>query len=316
MPPASSDSPVGWADGPVDTARRVHPADPLHSPPADLSARNARETERGAKTRSVALEALLVDLGPQIRRGPAPAREVFPSSSRLLPTGLSDLDARLGGGFPHGRLSEICGAPSSGRTSLTLRLLAKTQESGVLAAWVDLADAFDPASALASGVALERLLWARPRRLEDAIRSSERLLRTEGFELVVLDLSVPARLPSASSSPSKLSARRPPVQDVTWLRLARLAASTRTALILLSSSDAADPSSASPDSSAGPSAGGPSTGSRADLVLEMQAQGSRFVGPPALLEGLETTALVRRHRSRPIGIRIPLSISSSSSSPS
>lgn len=258
-----------------------------------------------AEARSGALEALLVDLGSQIRRGPA--QEAIPSP-RLLPTGLRDLDAHLGGGFPHGRLSEICGAPSSGRTSLALRLLAETQRDGALAAWVDLTDAFDPASALASGVALERLLWARPRRLEDAIRSSERLLRTEGFELVVLDLSVPvvpARCPSAPDSPSKPSARRSSVQDVTWLRLARLAASTRTTLLLLSSSDSADPSSA------GSSAARPATGSRADLVLEMQAQGSRFVGPPALLEGLETTALVRRHRSRPIGIRIPLSISSS-----
>jgi hypothetical protein len=249
----------------------------------------------GAKARSGALEALLVDLGSQIRRGPAQAAVPPP---RLLPTGLHDLDAHLGGGFPHGRLSEICGTPSSGRTSLALRLLAETQRDGALAAWVDLADAFDPASALASGVALERLLWARPRRLEDAIRSSERLLRTEGFELVVLDLSVPA-----------VPARRPSVQDVTWLRLARLAASTRTTLLLLSSSDSAGPSSAG-------SSVRPATGSRADLVLEMQAQGSRFVGPPALLEGLETMALVRRHRRQPIGIRIPLSISSSPSSSS
>ncbi len=246
------------------------------------------------KAKSGALEALLVDLGSQIRRGPA--QEAVPSP-RLLPTGLRDLDAQLGGGFPHGRLSEICGAPSSGRTSLALRLLAETQRDGALAAWVDLADAFDPASALASGVTLERLLWARPGRLQDAIRSSERLLRTEGFELVVLDLS------------SESSARRPSVQDVTWLRLARLAASSHTSLVLLSGSESADPSA-----SAGSSAGS-TTGSRADLVLEMRALGSRFIGPPALLEGLETTALVRRHRGRPVGIRIPLSISSSSPSP-
>jgi len=265
MPPASPDSPVGGAG---------------------------------------ALEALLVDLGSQIRRGPA--QEAVPSP-RLLPTGLPDLDAQLGGGFPHGRLSEICGAPSSGRTSLALRLLAETQRSGALAAWVDLADAFEPASALSSGVALERLLWARPRRLEDAIRSSERLLRTEGFELVVLDLS--ARCPDPSSASS---ARRPSVQDVTWLRLARLAASTRTTLVLLSGSDSVPPSSTGASTG---SATQSATGSRADLVLEMRALGSRFVGPPALLEGLETTALVRRHRSRPIGIRIPLSISSPSPSP-
>ena len=67
--------------------------------------------------------------------------------------------------------------------------------------------------------------------------------------------------------------------------MARLAASTRTALVVLSNAS--------------------TTGSRAELVLEMKPISARFVGPPKLLDGLETTAVLQRHRSRPIGQEIP-----------
>jgi RecA/RadA recombinase len=225
-------------------------------------------------TRS-ALEALLVDLGSQVRRGVSQEAAEAPQA---LATGLPELDAQLGGGLPCGRLSEICGPPSSGRTALSFRLLAETLTRGVLAAWVDLADAFDPTSAADAGVDLERLLWVRPRRMEEAVRSTERLLQTEGFELVVFDLShgLPGELPV-------------PVRDVTWLRLARLAASTRTALVVLSRNSG--------------------TGSRSELVLEMQALGARFASPPDLLEALETTIVLQRHRTRPAGARVSISIS-------
>ncbi|MBW2424512.1 MAG: hypothetical protein JRG86_09695 [Deltaproteobacteria bacterium] len=280
MPPAPSDSPVGRASGPLGTARRLDPARRPRSArtPAPPTLASASGSTSGA------LEALLGDLGSQIRRGPSQEATEAP---QLLATGLADLDAQLGGGFPCGRLSEICGAPSSGRTSLALRLLSETLERGLLAAWVDLADAFDPSSAAASGVDLDHLLWVRPRRLEEALRSCERLLRTEGFELVVLDLSLPGMRAGARPT-GAAAASAPVVRDVTWLRLARLAASTRTALVALS--------------------GARTTGSRADLVLEMETQGARFVGPPSLLQSLETSAFLRRHRRRPTGARIPLSL--------
>ena len=75
---------------------------------------------------------------------------------------------------------------------------------------------------------------------------------------------------------------------MSWLRLARLAASTRTALVALSNESA--------------------TGSRAELVLEMKPLRTRFIGPPNLLDALETTAILRRHRSRPTGQEVSLSI--------
>src|SRR5437660_10727643 len=79
----------------------------------------------------------------------------------IAPTGLPDLDARLGGGFPRGQLSEIVGPRSSGRTSMTLRMLAAATARGELVALVDALERLDVASAHAAGIDLERLLWVR-----------------------------------------------------------------------------------------------------------------------------------------------------------
>jgi hypothetical protein len=276
MPPAPPDSSVGRASGPVGAARRIQKSRPLQ---AGLSI---------PSTQSSALEALLVDLGSQIHKGSSVSQQQETAEAlRFCPTGLPALDARLGGGFPYGRLSEICGTPSSGRTSLVLSLLAETLERGVLAAWIDLADAFDPASAVAAGSDLERLLWVRARSEDEALRSCERLLQTEGFELIVLDLALHEALPKTwqETRPKRSGVA---IRDVSWLRLARLAASTRAVLVVLSNTSM--------------------TGSRAELVLEMKPLGARFVGPPSLLDALDTTAVLRRHRKRPIGQEVLISM--------
>jgi hypothetical protein len=183
-----------------------------------------------------------------------------------------------------------------------LSLLAETLAQGVLVAWIDLADAFAPTSAaeaiLARGGELEdldRLLWVRARSADEAIRSCERLLQTEGFELVVFDFFIsefisefiPGQAPLRSQAPHRTRASLR-IQDVTWLRLARLAAATRTALVVLSNESV--------------------TGSRSELVLEMQARNAHFVGAPSLLEAIETSAVLRRHRSRPTGEEVRLYI--------
>jgi RecA/RadA recombinase len=76
-------------------------------------------------------------------------------------TGVPVLDSRLGGGLPRGHLSEIVGPRSSGRTSLLLQVIASATARGELVALVDALDMLDPASAAASGIALDRLLWIR-----------------------------------------------------------------------------------------------------------------------------------------------------------
>src|SRR5262245_57013539 len=97
--------------------------------------------------------ALPVELADRLRAGAAPVEsQVLPR----LATGIPSVDALLVGGLPRGRLVEITGPPSSGRTSLALALLASATRASEVAAVVDAADAFDPASADAAGVALER----------------------------------------------------------------------------------------------------------------------------------------------------------------
>jgi recombination protein RecA len=79
----------------------------------------------------------------------------------LQPSGVAELDAVLGGGFPRGALVELCGPASSGRTGLAFSLLAEATERQQACAFVDVADSLDPLSLAAAGVELPRLLWIR-----------------------------------------------------------------------------------------------------------------------------------------------------------
>ena len=291
MPPALTDSPVGWVSGPVGTAR------------AERTGRRSDRTRPdsappGSPSRSGALESLLVDLGSQIQRGsslhPGEAARSPEKALRHCTTGLPALDARLGGGFPLGRLSEICGPPSSGRTALALALVGSTLRRGGLAGWVDLPDAFDPISAAASGIDLEHLLWVRPRSEREALQSCDRLLKTEGFELIVFDCVAMEKIRSGARSGAGAGVESGLLRDVAWLRLSRIVAGRPAALVVLSRATRTERSM---------------TGSCAELVLEMLPLGARFVGPPHLLEALETTAVLRRHRTRPMGDEIALSVS-------
>ena len=280
------------------------------------------------------LAALLADLGPGLRRGsalqpssssasdpganprlalPVARSAPAPSSVRIRPdptrrpSGWPAVDALIGGGFPVDRLSEITGPASSGRTSIALGLLARTTRGRAeLAAVVDLADAFDPASAEAAGVELERVLWARVGDWREALRSTERLLETEGIPVVILDLggrsaasfassaalrsadlasSASLRSADLASAALRSSARRAGaaetvIPDSAWIRLARLAASRRTALVILSDRRL--------------------TGSQAEVVLEMRAPRPRFSGSPPLLEELGLRAVLARRRGEPL----------------
>ena len=79
----------------------------------------------------------------------------------VVPSGIEPLDAVLQGGFPVGAVSEVIGPECSGRTSLAHSFVARVIESGKVAAWIDVSDTFDAASAAAAGIDLRRLLWVR-----------------------------------------------------------------------------------------------------------------------------------------------------------
>ena len=82
-------------------------------------------------------------------------------AAELQPSGVSELDSLLGGGFPRGSLVELCGDASSGRTSLAFSLLAQATERQETCAFVDVSDSLDPLSLAAAGVDLARVLWVR-----------------------------------------------------------------------------------------------------------------------------------------------------------
>jgi hypothetical protein len=102
--------------------------------------------------------------------------------------GIPEID-QLAGGLPRGGLTEICGPPCSGRTSVLLSALAARTAQAEVCALVDGRDGFDPYAAEAAGVRLEQLLWVRCREIDQALRATDLLLRGGGFGLVAVDLA-------------------------------------------------------------------------------------------------------------------------------
>jgi hypothetical protein len=158
-------------------------------------------------------------------------------------TGWAVVDA-LTCGLPRGSLVEVYGERCSGRTSLMVKMLATAIGRGETCVLVDASDAFDPESGQAAGVDLERLLWVRCARFDQAFRVAEWLLLGGGIGLLVLDLS--------QILPTELQHVPPSV----WFRLRRAVEHTSTVLVVLEQRPFAGPS--------------------ASLVLEVRAEGSRW----------------------------------------
>jgi hypothetical protein len=153
-------------------------------------------------------------------------------------SGLAWLDARLGGGWPRGEVSEVVGRRSSGRSWLAAQALARATSDGELGGLVDATDSFDPASLGSLPVHWPHLLWVRgrvpvggaptratqdrlERELEQVLKAAALVLQAGGFGMVVLDLGdVPAP-----------ALRRLPF--TTWLRLARLVEGRDMACLVL-----------------------------------------------------------------------------------
>ena len=114
-----------------------------------------------------------------------------------LPSGIISLDKALGvGGLPRGRVAEVYGPEASGKTTLTLSIIAQTQSDGGTAAFIDAEHAFDPSYANLIGVKLEDLLVSQPDTGEQALEIVETLVRSNAVDLVVID-SVAALAPRA-----------------------------------------------------------------------------------------------------------------------
>ena len=178
------------------------------------------------------LDRTLTSLLPELPNQPARG---ITDEYAVARTGVTALDARLGGGFPRGQISDIGGARSSGRTSLLLQMIAAATRRQELVALVDVLDMLDVASAEAAGVDLGRVLWIRgqvvpnpglchdrnPRALDHAIKAITLVLQAGNFGLVVFD---------AAGAPAPLLARLP---FTTWRRLQRMIEGSQTTCVLV-----------------------------------------------------------------------------------
>jgi recombination protein RecA len=115
----------------------------------------------------------------------------------VIPTGSVALDIALGvGGIPRGRITEIFGPESSGKTTLAQHIIAEAQKQGGRAAYIDVEHALDPAYAKTCGIDLDELLIAQPDTGEEALEIVETLVRSNAIDIVVVD-SVAALVPRA-----------------------------------------------------------------------------------------------------------------------
>ncbi len=114
-----------------------------------------------------------------------------------IPTGSLSLDIALGlGGIPKGRIIEICGPESSGKTTVTLHMIAEVQKRGGIAGFIDAEHALDPVYAKNIGVDIDNLYISQPDNGEQALEITETMVRTGAIDIVVVD-SVAALVPKA-----------------------------------------------------------------------------------------------------------------------
>ncbi len=152
-----------------------------------------------ADDKSKMLEAAISQIEKQYGKGSIMrlgSKDVFVPVS-VIPTGALSLDAALGvGGFPRGRVVEIFGPESGGKTTLALHAIAQAQKMGGQAAFIDAEHALDPQYSRKLGVDVDNLLVSQPDNGEQALEITETLIRTGGVDIVVVD-SVAALVPKA-----------------------------------------------------------------------------------------------------------------------
>jgi len=118
-------------------------------------------------------------------------------ATEVIPTGSLALDVALGaGGIPRGRVTEIFGAESTGKSTLAIHIMAETQKLGGLAAYIDVEHAMDPVYAEHCGLNVESLLIAQPDSAEQALDITEQLVRSGAIDSIIID-SVAALVPQA-----------------------------------------------------------------------------------------------------------------------
>ena len=159
----------------------------------------AREQTDPRKAKSQAIELTVASIEKQFGKGAimVMGRDAIDREIPVIPTGSPSLDIALGvGGLPRGRVTEIFGPESSGKTTLALHAIAECQRQGGAAAFIDAEHAMDAAYAAKLGVNMEELLVSQPDTGEQALEIADMLVLSGAIELVVID-SVAALVPRA-----------------------------------------------------------------------------------------------------------------------
>ena len=157
-----------------------------------------RNGEKAVAERGRAVDAAILAIEKQFGRGSimklgSAERQQVDS----ITTGSIALDLALGvGGIPRGRITEVFGPESSGKTTLCQHIIAEAQRKGGVAAFIDVEHALDPGYARACGVNVDELLVSQPDTGEQALEITETLIRSGGVDCVVVD-SVAALVPRA-----------------------------------------------------------------------------------------------------------------------
>lgn len=160
---------------------------------ADKAAKTDDQSAGKSKALGLALETIEKQFGKGSIMKLGEAHRV---NVETIPTGSLSLDLALGGGLPKGRVIEVYGPESSGKTTLTLHAIAAVQKAGGTAAFIDAEHALDPAYAKRIGVDVENLLLSQPDNGEQALEITETLVRSNAVDIIVVD-SVAALVPRA-----------------------------------------------------------------------------------------------------------------------
>lgn len=155
-------------------------------------------TQKVSTERSKALEVALAQIEKQFGKGAVMTLgEKVDATIESIPTGALSLDVALGvGGVPKGRIIEIFGPESSGKTTVALHMIAESQHLGGTAAFIDAEHALDPSYAQKLGVDIDNLIVSQPDTGEQALEITEALVRSGAVDIIVID-SVAALVPKA-----------------------------------------------------------------------------------------------------------------------
>ncbi len=183
----------------IDTLAKNGSLSPIMAETKETTTTKATAAEKAeAAEKAKALDSALLQIEKQFGKGAvmkmnADAMKEIP----VISTGSLSLDLALGvGGVPRGRIIEIYGPESSGKTTLTLHIVAEAQKLGGMAAFIDAEHALDPSYARKLGVNIDELLVSQPDNGEQALEIAEALVRSNALDVVVID-SVAALVPKS-----------------------------------------------------------------------------------------------------------------------